>query len=152
MTTTSRSNAHNNPAASSVTLYTDGSLTPEGCGAGVIILDARGHLLHLQNQRLDLETNNEAEYAAVELGLRLAAQLTADVVEIRSDSEVIINQMLGNFAVKSHRLKQRHWQVCELARAFPRVYYTHIRREQNALADTLAAEAAAGRLWKLGAG
>lgn len=136
----------------SLVIYTDGSLTPDGAGAGVVIMDATGKLLHLQNQRLNIITNNEAEYAALALGLQIATHLKADFVEIRADSEVIVNQMLGNFAVKSHRLKQYHWQVCELARHFPRVHYTHIPREENALADTLAGEASAGRIWAIGVG
>ncbi len=135
---------------SSLVIYTDGSLTPEGAGAGVVIMDATGKLLHLQNQRLSTMTNNEAEYAALTLGLQIASRLKTDQVEIRSDSEVIVNQMLGHFAVKSHRLKQYHWQVCELARHFPRIRYTHIPREENALADTLAGEASAGRIWSIG--
>ncbi len=136
--------------SSSLVIYTDGSLTPQGSGAGVVVLDATGQLLHLQNQMLPTQTNNEAEYAALTLALQIAARLKAEVVEIRADSEVMVNQMLGHFAVKSHRLKQCHWQVCELARQFPRVRYVRIPREENILADTLAAEASAGRLWSIG--
>jgi probable phosphoglycerate mutase len=135
---------------SNLIIYTDGSLTPEGAGAGVVVLDAIGQLLHLENQRLDTPTNNEAEYAAVALALQIATRIEADIVEIRADSEVMVNQMLGKFAVNSHRLKKYHWQVCELARNFPRVRYTRINREENALADTLASEASAGRIWVLG--
>ena len=135
--------------SSSLIIYTDGSLTPDGAGAGVVVLDHIGRLIHIENQTLAITTNNEAEYAALALGLKIAVRLRAEVVEIRADSEVMVNQMLGHFAVKSHRLKQFHWQVCELARKFPRVRYTHIPREQNALADTLAAEASAGRIWAL---
>jgi len=135
--------------SSSLIIYTDGSLTPDGAGAGVVVLDHLGRLLHIANQVLDITTNNEAEYAALAFGLQIAAQLQAEVVEIRADSEVMVNQMRGEFAVKSHRLKQFHWQVCELARKFPRVRYIHIPRDQNALADTLAAEASAGRIWTL---
>lgn len=135
----------------SLIIYTDGSLTPEGAGAGVVVLDTMGQLLHIENQPLDIVTNNEAEYEALSLGLQIAIRLQAEVVEIRADSEVMINQMLGHFAVKSHRLRARHWQACELARRFPKVHYTHIPREQNVLADTLASEASAGRVWKMGA-
>lgn len=136
--------------SSSLIIYTDGSLTPEGAGAGIVVMDVRGQLLHLENKPIDAMTNNEAEYAALALGLQVAEQLRADVVEIRADSEVMVNQMLGYFAIRSHRLKQYHWQVCELARRFPKVRYTCIPREQNALADALAAEASAGRTWVMG--
>jgi ribonuclease HI len=141
---------NSNSRASQLIIFTDGSLTPQGAGAAVVITAANGQLVHLENKRLNLVTNNEAEYAALVLGLEIAANCQAQDVEIRADSEVIVNQMLGNFAVKSHRLRQLHWQVCQLARQFARVNYTRIERGDNALADTLAAEATMGRLWSIG--
>jgi len=135
---------------SHLTLYTDGSLTPQGAGAGVVILDVTGKLVHIQSQTLAYATNNEAEYAALVLGFQQGVRFNAEFVEVRADSEVMVEQMRGNFAVKSHRLKQIHWQTCQLARQFVRVRYTCIPREENAFADALAAEAAAGREWMLG--
>lgn len=135
---------------SQLIIYTDGSLTPLGAGAGVVILDIMGRLVHVENQILKAMTNNEAEYAGLALGLKIAASLKAEIVEIRSDSEVMVNQMRGEFAVRSQTLKRIHWQACQLATSFLKVRYTHIPREQNALADTLAAEASAGRHWSIG--
>ena len=68
---------------------------------------------------------------------------------MRLDSEVVVGQMTGRFAVNSPLLKPVHWAACELARNFPRVRYTHIPRGQNVLADALATEASAGRHWSL---
>jgi len=102
-------------------IYTDGSITPVGAGAGVVIQTGSGELVHVENQILAPMTNNEAEYAALALGLEIAAQLNAAIVEIRADSEVMICQMRGEFAVKSQLLKQKHWLACKLARGFLRV-------------------------------
>jgi ribonuclease HI len=93
-------------------------------------------------------TSGEAEYAGLMLALEIAAQRDAEEVEVRLDSEVVVYQMIGRFAVNSARLKPCHQQACRLARALPRVRYSHVPREQNAIADALAAEAAAGRLWR----
>lgn len=135
---------------SSLIIYTDGSLTPKGAGAGVVVMDVRGELVHLENRPLDMATNNEAEYGALLLALEVAGRLEADVVEIRADSEVMVNQMCGNFTVNSNSLKQIHWQACQLARQFPRVRYFYVPRDVNVLADALATEASAGRMWKIG--
>lgn len=116
----------------------------------MVVLNSNGRLLHLENQVLKLLTNTEAEYAALELGLGIAMRLDAEMLEIRADSEVMVNQMAGSFAVKSQHLKQYHWRACQLARNFLRVHYTYIPREQNILADTLATEASAGRRWVIG--
>lgn len=136
----------------SLVIYADGSRTPNGAGAGVVVLDAAGNLLHMENKILPEMTNNEAEYAGLMLGLKIAAKRQADVLEVRLDSEVVVNQMRGEFAVRSHTLKSCHWQACELARQFPRVRYVCIDRDTNTLADALAAEASSGRFWRLEAG
>lgn len=133
----------------SLVIYADGSTIPGGSGAGIVVLDAAGKLLHVENQPLPEMTNNEAEYAALSLALKTAERLGADVVEVRLDSEVVVGQMRGEFAVNSPRLIQCHWLACGLARRFPRVRYKRIPREQNTLADALASEASAGRRWSL---
>lgn len=135
---------------SSVVIYADGSSVPGvGSGAGIIVLDAAGRLIHLENQPLPAMTNNEAEYAGLALALKTAERLGADVVEVRLDSEIVVGQMIGEFAVNSPSLKQGHWLACGLARRFPRVRYKRIPRTQNVLADALAAEASTGRRWCL---
>jgi ribonuclease HI len=133
----------------SLTLYADGSSIPNKSGAGVVVLNPRGQVIQIINQPLPAMTNNEAEYAALSLALQCAAKLNAELVEIRMDSEVIVGQMTGQFAVHSPKLKQCHWEACELARQFIRVRYVHIPREHNALADVLATEASAGRRWSM---
>ncbi len=140
----------NSSRFSSLIIYADGSWTPMGAGAGIIIMDSVGRLLHIENRLITVNDNNEAEYAALLLGLQTAIRLDADVVELRMDSEVIVKQMLGDYAVRSTALKEWHWQACHLAMELTRVRYHRIPRNHNALADALAGEASAGRHWKIG--
>lgn len=135
---------------SSVIIYADGSWTPMGAGAGIIVLDIMGKLLHVENRQIDAKDNNEAEYAGLLLGLQTAIRLHADVVEMRMDSEVIVKQMTGEYAVRSKKLKDWHWRACQLAMEITRVRYIHIPRDNNALADVLAGEASSGRNWQIG--
>jgi ribonuclease HI len=74
-------------------------------------------------------------------------RLRARQIEIRLDSEVVVYQMIGKFAVRSAALKPLHRQACALARHFSHVSYVHIPRDQNLIADALAGEAVAGRRW-----
>lgn len=129
-------------------VYADGSILPQRAGVGVAVCDTRGTILQLLNQILPTMTNNEAEYAALHLALIEAAKIAPQQLEIRMDSEVVIKQMTGHFAVHSPRLKIMHQKACELARQFGNLRYTHIPREVNTLADALAAEASAGRAWR----
>jgi ribonuclease HI len=51
-------------------------------------------------------TNNEAEYKAVIAGLRLALELGAESVKVRSDSQVIIGYVQGEFEAKREMMKK----------------------------------------------
>ncbi len=136
-----------------ILIYADGAITPQRAGAGAVAQDERGHVLALANRTLPSMNCSEAEYAglilALELGARLLSKHGEKAFEVRMDSEVIVSQMTGRFAVNSPKLKPPHRMACELARQIPHLSYKFLPREQNRLADALAAEAAAGRLWKL---
>ncbi len=130
-------------------IYADGAISPRAAGAGALATDGNGRVLALACRHLPPMTNNEAEYHGLILALETAAALRASVVEIRLDSEVVVNQMQGDFAVNSPRLKPLHRRACEQARAALRVTYIRIPRGENRLADALAAEGLAGRVWSL---
>jgi hypothetical protein len=78
-------------------IYVDGSSTKKSGGAGIVIVTPEGEEL---NGSLKLEfrtTNNEAEYEAVIAGLGLALELGAESVEVRSNSQVIVGHIKGEF-------------------------------------------------------
>jgi ribonuclease HI len=131
----------------SFVIYADGAISPERSGAGIVMRDEKGHVVLLANRVLPRLTNNEAEYAALIMALEVAVQQNAQAVEVRLDSEVVVNQMTGRFAVNSATLKPWHMQACERARHVPHLTYSHIPRTQNGIAHALAAEAVAGRRW-----
>ena len=58
-------------------------------------------------------------------------------MHVRSDSKLLIEQLSGRYKVKNPGLKELHTEAIELARAFDRVTYEHVRREQNVRADEL---------------
>ncbi len=128
-------------------LYIDGSIQPERSGAGVVAIDRHNRVWQVANRALPVMTNNEAEYMALLLAFEVAVGAKAIDLDIRSDSEIVVGQMIGQFAVNSPRLKALHQQACGWAMRFERVTYTHVPREENALADALAGEASAGRRW-----
>jgi len=87
-------------------------------------------------------TNNLAEYSAVLRALEalLAAGYTGPV-EVRSDSQLLIRQLQGVYAVHSSRLQPLHHRVRALARRFARVTWIWVPREQNQRADALSRRA-----------
>lgn len=49
-------------------------------------------------------TNNSAEYEAFLLGLKIAKELGARNIEVKGDSHLLIQQILGEFSVKEPSL------------------------------------------------
>lgn len=85
-------------------------------------------------------TNNVAEYTAVIEGLSLARELGARSVTLRSDSQLLVNQLTGRYRVKTPHLQPLHRRVRGLAAGFDRISFEHVRRELNQEADRLANE------------
>ena len=53
-----------------------------------------------------LVTNNEAEYEAILTGLRIAHAFGAKNILLRSDSQLIIGQVKGDFEAKETRMQK----------------------------------------------
>lgn len=82
-------------------------------------------------------TVNEAEYAAVFLGLSEAAKQGATSVHVLSDSQLIVNQLKGAWAIRQAHLRECWIEVKEVEAEFEQVTYEWIPREQNSIADGL---------------
>ncbi|MFQ6058279.1 MAG: ribonuclease HI family protein [Anaerolineae bacterium] len=121
----------------------DGAIgaTNRASGLGVVVRDEAGRILEVRSKRARPQTCNEAEYEALIWALELLGRNPPAEVHFLSDSEIVVKQMRGLFSVRSPALKRLHRRACALTRAIPRVTFTHISREQNRLADALAAEA-----------
>jgi ribonuclease HI len=123
-----------------VRVFSDGAArgNPGLAGAGAVILDEDGRVLARLGKFLGKQTNNVAEYQGLLLGLRRARQLGAREVEVRADSQLLIRQLQGKYAVKNEVLKRLHEEALALLQSFERYELVHIPREQNALADEMS--------------
>jgi ribonuclease HI len=123
-----------------VRVFTDGAArgNPGLAGAGAVLLDEAGNVLARVGRFLGKQTNNVAEYQALLLGLRRARQLGAREVEVRADSQLLVRQLLGKYAVKNDVLRRLHEEALALLRSFDKFELIHIPREQNALADEMS--------------
>ena len=123
-----------------VRVFSDGGArgNPGPAGAGAVILDEQGRVLARLGRFLGKQTNNVAEYQGLLLGLRKAHQLGAREVEVRADSQLLIRQLQGKYAVRNEALRRLHGEALALLRSFDRYDLAHIPREQNALADEMS--------------
>jgi ribonuclease HI len=123
-----------------VIIHTDGGAkgNPGPAGAGVVICDAQdGMCIHEAGLYLGRATNNVAEYQGMLHGLRTAQKLGANHVQLVSDSELMVRQMLGQYRVKNAGLKPLYEEATQLAEEFESFQIRHVRREHNAQADKL---------------
>ena len=90
---------------------------------------------------LGVATNNIAEYAALLALLEHAGPLAPALLEVRSDSLLLVRQMRGEFKVRDPKLQVLHAAARRLAARLARVTYTHVPREENKEADALANQA-----------
>lgn len=88
-------------------------------------------------------TNNVAEYAAVisAMGWLLANGYANERTVVHSDSQLLVYQLAGKYAVRSPNIVALHAQALGLARMFREVTFRWIPREENAEADALSREA-----------
>lgn len=98
------------------------------------VLDKGGMLLEGE------ATVNECEYSGVILGLRMCALLGASEVIVRSDSQLIVNQLTGEWACRDENLKAYRAEALVEAANFDRVEYVWVRREKNSHADQITRE------------
>ncbi|HEX5439605.1 MAG TPA: ribonuclease HI family protein [Ktedonobacterales bacterium] len=124
-------------------LRTDGASrgNPGPAAAGIVIEQVDGTILAHYGQYLGEMPNNQAEYRALILGLKLVTERQPAAVEIYMDSELVVRQMTGVYQVRDAMLQQLYREAMALVKALPHVTFTHVRRAQNALADRLANQA-----------
>lgn len=123
-----------------IVAYIDGGArgNPGPAGYGVRIEDEQGALISEFHGFLGTSTNNVAEYNGLLAALRYAREHGHRKVRIKSDSELLVKQMTGEYRVKHPGLQPLYQEARTLAGSLDRVVYEHVRREQNKDADRLA--------------
>jgi ribonuclease HI len=120
------------------TIHTDGGARGNpGPAAYAYVIERPGAPDIEVAERLGNQTNNFAEYTALLRALEHAKRLGARRLDIRSDSDLMVNQLKGSFKVKHPGLIPLHKKAKELWDDFEHVDIRHIRREYNTRADAL---------------
>lgn len=123
-----------------IIIYTDGGSrgNPGPSGIGVVI-GSKGYA-----EFIGLGTNNEAEYKAVIFALKKTKALLGKEkikeaeIELKSDSELLIKQLNGEYKISEPRIQSLFIEIWNLRIDFGKIKFTQIPREKNAEADKLA--------------
>ena len=130
-----------------LTIHTDGASrgNPGPAATGIHIADGTTSQTVAEfGFKLGNTTNNEAEYQALLQAVEWLLErkeLLADAIQIRFrlDSNLVVSQLLGLWAIKEPRLQQLAGKVQSCLLQLPGTYtFEHIPREENMYADRLA--------------
>ena len=122
-------------------IHTDGACAgnPGPMGIGIVMWK-NGKKIKEISEYIGEGTNNIAEYSAVIWALEEAQKLGEKKVLIKTDSELFVKQLKGEYKVKSINLKEPNRRVHALCLNM-HVKFEHVPREKNKLADKLSKEA-----------
>ena len=84
------------------------------------------------------KTNNESEYLALLNGVKVVLDLGYVSVDIYSDSELIVKQVVGEYKIKNDRMKKLNNEVNSYLTKLSDWSINHVRREKNMRADQLS--------------
>jgi ribonuclease HI len=133
-----------------VIIYTDGGSrgNPGKAAIGVVFCNEQEQEIKKFGEYLgDGLTNNEAEYRAVIFAFKKFPELFGSesipqtYVEVRSDSELLVNQMSGRYKIKNENIRSFVVTIKKLTEGFAQVDYVAIRREKNKVADAMVNKA-----------
>ena len=126
-----------------LTAHCDGGSrgNPGPSGYGAVVEDAKGRVLAELSEFVGIQTNNFAEYSGLLAVLRWAVENGAKRLRVISDSELMVKQMQGKYAVKSPILKPLYEEARKLSRRLEGFEMRHTLRGGNQHADRLANEA-----------
>jgi ribonuclease HI len=124
----------------SLIAYIDGGArgNPGPAGFGVRIEQPDGALVDEFSEAIGVATNNVAEYRGLLAALEWAKARGERALHVRSDSLLLVQQMLGKYKVKNAGLQPLHGKARVLASEIGRVTFEHVGRSHNAHADRLA--------------
>ncbi|XP_021827212.1 uncharacterized protein LOC110767855 [Prunus avium] len=124
-------------------LYVDGASNSQGCGAGLVLISPHATEVEYALRFGFRASNNEAEYEALIAGLRLAKELGAKKIQVRSDSQLVVNQVNEEYQTRDDTMIAYVAKARDLLSQFQTYELSQIPRSKNSRADSLAKLASA---------
>jgi len=125
--------------AEKIVIHTDGgSQGNPGPSAIGVVINNKGY-----SEYIGEGTNNEAEYKAVIFALKKTKALLGKErlkeaeIELKSDSELLVKQLSGEYKIMEPRIQQFFIEIWNIKIDFGKIKFTLIPREKNGEADKL---------------
>jgi len=111
---------------------------PGLAGAGAVIYNYEHEIWGKSAFIGDKNTNNEAEYNGLIIGLLEAQNMGIKQLAVEGDSMLVIKQMRVEYKVKSDKIFDLYTKAKNIAESFETITFTHIYRANNKRADELS--------------
>jgi ribonuclease HI len=119
------------------TLYFDGSVMKIRAGAGLLFVSPLGEHMRYAVRLYFPASNNMAEYEALLCGLKIAIEIGIKRLDVRGDSQLVIDQVMKNASCHDDKMEA----YCKAVRALEDKFYgielNHVPRRYNEEADEL---------------
>jgi ribonuclease HI len=120
------------------TLYFDGSVMKMGAGAGLLFISPLGEHMRYAVRLHFPASNNMAEHETLLCGLRIAIETGIKCLDVRGDSQLVIDQVMKNASCHNDKMEA----YCNVVRALEDKFYNielnHVPRRYNEEAGELA--------------
>jgi ribonuclease HI len=119
-------------------MYFNGSLMKTGAGAGLLFISPlRVHMRYIIRLHFPA-SNNVAEYEALITGLCIAVELGVRHLDVRGDSQLVIDQVMKSSSCRDPKMEANCEEVRCLEDKFHGLELNHVARRYNEVADELA--------------
>jgi len=125
-------------------MYFDGSVMKTGAGAGLLFISPLGEHMRYVIRLHFPASNNMAEYEALLGGLRIAVELGVKRLDIRGDSQLVVDQVMKESSCHDPKMEAYCNAVRRLEDKFDGLELNHVPLKYNEDADELA-KIASGR-------
>ena len=119
-------------------LYVDGATNQRGSGVGLVIVSPQKITIEKSLRLGLLATNNKVEYEALLEGITMVQKMEGKVIEVFSDSRLIVGQVKGELEARDLRMQGYLNQARCLQSCFEFFTIQYIPRSNNTHADCLA--------------
>ncbi|XP_071740872.1 uncharacterized protein [Rutidosis leptorrhynchoides] len=119
-------------------LYTDGASSKEGAGIGLLLVSPSGEEITYAIRLKFAASNNEAEYEALLVSLRLAKSIDIQQLTAYVDSQLVASQLNGSFEARDTSMKKYLELAKLLVKNFVAFKIKQIPRNRNKKADALS--------------
>ncbi|ONK70903.1 uncharacterized protein A4U43_C04F2710 [Asparagus officinalis] len=114
---------------------------PGRSGAGGVLKSESGAEIARFREGLGHGTNNAAEYAALNRGMKTALDMGYDQIHVRGDSQLVHNQVQGHWKTRNENMSRYCSEAQQLGSQFKSFDMEHVPRGYNTAADSEANKA-----------